>query len=119
MRTVFAVVFTLFWAAALLGQDKQTDWIAASNNADVQYRVQVFSHAKACYLEFRDQKQGKGSTTFDVVVTYNSTDLTPDNKPIKKTENEHIVTVPTHTGTSRIPSCMAVVDATVDYLARH
>jgi len=119
MRRPHAVVFTLFWAATLLCQEKQTEWMAASNNPDLQYRSQAFSRAKACYLEFRDQKQGKGSTTFDVIVSYNSTDLGSDGKPAKKTENEHIVTVPTRTGTSRIPSCFAVTDAKVNFLERH
>jgi hypothetical protein len=119
MRRACAVAFTLFWAATLLCQDKQTNWAAVSNDPDIQYRYQMFSRAKACYLEFRDQKQGKKSTTFDVVVSYDSTDLTPDSKPIRKTENEHIVTVATHTGTSRIPGCSAVVDAKVDFLERH
>jgi hypothetical protein len=118
MRRVVAVVFALFWAAALFGQEKQTAWIAASNNPDIQYRSQAFSRAKACYVDFRDQKQGTGTTTFDIVVSYNSTDLNSDGKPAKKTENEHIVTVPTRTGASRITACSAVTDARVTSIER-
>jgi hypothetical protein len=118
MRKVYAVLAALFWAASLFGQEKQTDWIAASNNPDIQYRSQAFSRAKACFVDFRDQKQGTGTTTFDIVVSYNSTDLSSDGKPVKKTENEHIVTVPTHTGASRIANCSAVTDARVNFLER-
>jgi hypothetical protein len=119
MTRTRAVASALFLATTLLSQERQTDWTAASNDPNIQYRNQAFSGAKACYIDFRDQKQGKGSTTFDVVVSYNSTDLASDGKPIKKTENEHIVTVPTHNGTSRIPSCSSVTDARVNFLQRH
>jgi hypothetical protein len=119
MTKICAVASTLFLATTLLSQERQTDWTAASNNPDIQYRNQAFSGAKACYVDFRDQKQGKGSTTFDVEVSYNSTDLGPDGKPVKKTETEHVVTVPTHNGTSRIPSCSSVTDARVNFLLRH
>ncbi len=118
MKRAVAVLSALFWAASLLGQEKQTDWIAASNNPDIQYRSQAFSRAKACYVDFRDQKQGTGTTTFDIVVSYYSTDLGSDRKPAKKTENEHIVTVPTQTGASRITGCSAVTDARVNFLER-
>jgi hypothetical protein len=97
---------------------QQTDWIA-SNNPDIQYRDQVLDRAQACYLEFRDQKQGAGYTTFDAAVDYNSTDLNADGKPTKKTDTEHIVTAPTHSGSARIPNCSAVVEIRVSFLQRH
>jgi hypothetical protein len=112
-----AVVSMLLLAGTTLGQ-QQTDWIKMSNNADIQYRVQVLDQAKACYLGFRDEKQGTGYTTFDAAVDYNSTDLNPDGKPTMKTDTEHIVTAPTHTGSSRIPNCSAVVDARVSFVQR-
>jgi hypothetical protein len=98
---------------------QQTDWILASNSADIQYRDQVLERAQACYLEFRDQKQGPGYTTFDVALDYNSTDLDTDGKPRKKTDTEHIVTAPTHTGSARIPNCSAIIEARVSFVQRH
>jgi hypothetical protein len=98
---------------------QQTDWILASNSPDIQYRDQVLDRAQACYLEFRDQKQGPGYTTFDVAVDYNSTDLNPDGKPAKKTDTEHIVTAPTHSSSARIPNCSAVIEARVSFVQRH
>jgi hypothetical protein len=119
MRKVYAVVVSiLLLAGTPLGQ-LQTDWIKASNNPDIQYRVQALDQMKACYLEFRDQKQGAGYTTFDAAMDYNSTDLNSDGKPVMKTDTEHIVTAPTHTGSSRIPNCVAVVDARVSFVQRH
>jgi hypothetical protein len=118
MRGVYAVVSTLFLAGMLCGQ-QQTDWVSASNNPDILYRDQVFDRAKACYIEFRDQKQGTGYTTFDVAVDYNSTDLNSDGKPMMKTDSEHIVTTPSHTGTSRISNCSALVAARVSLVQRH
>jgi hypothetical protein len=104
-------------AGILLAQ--QTDWILASNSPDIQYRDQVLDRAQACYLEFRDQKQGPGYTTFDVAVDYNSADLNADGKPTKKTDTEHIVTAPTHNGSARIPNCSAVIEARVSFVQRH
>jgi hypothetical protein len=98
---------------------QQTDWILTSNNTDIQYRDQVLDRAQACYLEYRDQKQGPGYTTFDVAVDYNSTDLSTDGKPTKKTDTEHIVTAPTHTGSARIPNCSGVIEARVSFVQRH
>jgi hypothetical protein len=105
-------------ALALSGQ-QQTDWMGTSNDPDIQYRVQVFEGSKACDLEYRDRKQGTGYTTFDVNVDYKSTELDSDNHPKTKTETEHIVTAPTHTGSSRISECMAVVEARVSFVQRH
>jgi hypothetical protein len=118
MRGAHAVVSALFLAGTLCGQ-QQSDWVPASNNPDILYRDQVFDRATACYLEFRDKKQGTGYTTFDVAVDYNSTDLNSDGKPMMKTDSEHIVTAPSHAGTSRISNCSALVAARVSSVQRH
>jgi hypothetical protein len=111
------MVSMLLWAGALLGQQK-TDWVAASNDPDIKYRVLILEQTKACDLEYRDQKQGTGYTTFDAAVDYNSTDLDPQGRAIVKTDSEHIVTAPNHAGTSRIPNCTAVVEARVSFVQR-
>ncbi len=105
-------------ALALSGQ-QQTEWMGTSNDSDIVYRVQVFEGLKACDLEYRDRKQGTGYTTFDVNVDYKSTELDSDNHPKAKSETEHIVTAPTHTGSSRISQCTAVVETHVSFVQRH
>ena len=119
MSKPYAGVALVLVLAGTLASQQQTDWINAANNPDIQYRVQVFDRAKACDLEYRDQKQGTGYTTFDVNVEYKSTELNSDNQPKTKTETEHIVTAPGHTGSSRISECSAVVEARVSLVQRH
>jgi len=118
MRRAYAVGSVLLVAGTLFGQP-QTEWVRASNNSDIQYRSQAFERAKACYLEFRDLKQGTGYTTFDVDVDYISTDLNSEGKAPTKTDTEHIVTAPNRTGTSRISNCSAVITAHVSFVQRH
>jgi len=110
--------FTFLLAAMLLGQ-QQTDWIASSNNPDIRYHEQVFARTKACYLEFRDLKQGSGYTTFDADVDYSSTDLNSKGQPAMKTDSEHIATAPAQTGPSRIANCSAVLEVRVSFVQRH
>jgi hypothetical protein len=113
-----AAMFALLLVVALSGQ-QQSDWTSASNDPDIQYRVQAFDTSKACELEYRDRKQKTGYTTFDVNVDYKSTELDSDNHPKTKTETEHITTAPSHTGSSRISECIAVVEARVSFVQRH
>jgi hypothetical protein len=118
MKTLCAAAAcTLLMAGTLFGQ-AWTDWGHASNNPDIQYRSQAFTEAKACYIEFRDQQQEQGYTTFDADVDYKSTDLTSDDQPITKTDTEHIVTAPTHVGSSRISNCTVVLDVRVRFVQR-
>jgi len=119
MKTIYAVaVQLLLCIATLLGQQR-TDWINTSTDPTIQYRPQVFDQSKACYVEFRDQQQGPGPTTFDVAVDYKSLDLSPDKQPATKTDSEHIVTTATHTGSSRIPDCSRIVGARATFVQRH
>jgi hypothetical protein len=118
MSKVYAVVVSMpLLAGTLLGQQK-TDWLPASNNPDILYRVLILDQTKACDLEYRDEKQGTGYTTFDIAVDYTSTDLDREGKAIVKTDSEHIVTASTHAGTSRIPNCTAVGEARVSFVQR-
>jgi hypothetical protein len=119
MKKAHAVAVSMFLLAATLPSQQQSDWTAASNDPDIQYRAQVFDTSKACDLEYRDRKQKTGYTTFDVNVDYKSTELDSDNHPKTKTETEHITTAPSHTGSSRISECIAVVEARVSFVQRH
>jgi hypothetical protein len=119
MRRVRAVAVSMVLLAGMLpGQQQQTDWIAASNDPDILFRAQIREQTKACELEYRDQKQGTGYTTFDVTVDYTSTDLDREGKPQTKTDSEHIVTAPSRNGSSLIPNCSAVGGARVSYVQR-
>ena len=118
MKKVRVLVVSVVLLAPCLGQQK-TDWTAASNDPSIQYRVQVFEGSRACDLEYRDQKQGTGYTTFDVSVDYKSTDLDSDNHPKTKTDSEHIVTAPSHNGGTRVFECLAVVETRVSFVQRH
>jgi hypothetical protein len=119
MIKVLAVVASVvLLAGTLLGQ-QQTGWINASNDTGVQYRVQILEQTKACSLEFRDQKQGAGYTTFDVEVDYRSIESNSDREAKMKTDTEHIVTAPNQNGNSRIPDCSQVGEARVRAVQRH
>ena len=119
MRKFPGVMPCMLLLATTLVAQQRTDWINTSNNADIQYRVQVFDQSKACDLEYRDQKQGAGYTTFDVDVDYKSTKLDSANQAPTKTDGEHIVTAPGHTGASRISECSAIVAVRVSVVRRH
>jgi hypothetical protein len=118
----FSAIFLLMLFLAGLGfAQKQTDWMNASNSPEIQYRVQLFDDAKTCYLDFRDKKQGKGYTTFDAAVDYKWMDPQSDTQQSmkNKTENEHIVTAPTQTGSARISECSGIAEIKVNYIQRH
>jgi hypothetical protein len=119
MKTPCAVAMFMFLFAGNLLSQQQTDWVNASNSPEIQYRPQVLDQSKACYLEFRDQHQGDGYTTFDASVDYKSTELNSEKEPVMKTDSEHIVTAPTHTGSSRISGCSGVMEVRVNFLRRH
>jgi hypothetical protein len=119
MKTICAIAGWMLLLAGTLAGQVWTEWKGTSNNPDIQYRSQAFEEAKACYVEFRDQQQGPGYTTFDAAADYKSTDLNTDKEAVVKTETEHIVTAPTHSGSSRISNCTAVVDMRVSFVQRH
>jgi len=118
IKIVCAAAVSLVLSGTLFG-DQQTDWFATSTNPEIQYRFQVFDNSKACYVEFRDQQQGSGPTTFDVAVDYTTADLNANKEAPTKTDTEHIVTTPTHAGSSRISNCSGVVAARASYVQRH
>ena len=121
MLKTAAVAVSMVLFAGLGFAQKQTDWINTSNSPEIQYRAQLFDDSRACYLEFRDKKQGKGYTTFDAAVDYKWMDPQSESQQSMKTktENEHIVTTPTQTGSARISECSGIVEIKVNYIQRH
>jgi hypothetical protein len=129
MRKLEAVAASIVVLAGMTSGQQRTDWMTTSNSPDIQYRVQIFENSRACDLEYRDKKQGKSYTTFDVDVDYKSTDSNSDNphpdipppanQATIRTDNEHIVTAPSQNGSARILECSGVVATRVNYLQRH
>jgi hypothetical protein len=119
MRTAYATILPTFVLAGSLFGQQQSGWIPALNDVNILYRYQALSGMKACDLEFRDQAQGTGNTTFDIVINYSSADLTSDGKTKAKSDTEHLVTTPVRSANSRIPNCSAVSDARVSFVQRH
>jgi len=118
MKKIAALILWMLLAATAVSQ-KQSDWTSSWNNTDIAYRSQVFDNMKACYVEFRDQKQGKGVTTFDADVQFRSTVLTADKQPTLKNETEHVVIAPSQTGNARIHDCAAILKVNVSLVERH
>jgi hypothetical protein len=119
-----AAVQLLVCAGILFGQQQQqqqrrADWISSLTDPDIQYRPQIFDASKVCYLEFRDQRQGSGPTTFDAAVDYTSGDLNSEKPATTKTDSEHILTTSTHNGSSRISKCSGIVSARASFVQRH
>jgi hypothetical protein len=117
-RALYTMVAVICLLSGAFSAQQQTGWMSSKNNPDIQYRVQVFERSRACDMEYRDQKQGTGYTTFDVNVDFKSTEVTSDNQPKVKTDTEHIVTAPEHTGTARIFECTSVVEVRVSLVQR-
>jgi hypothetical protein len=121
MSKLSAIFVSVLLLTGLILAQKQTDWVNASNSPEIQYRVQLFDDAKTCYLDFRDKKQGKGYTTFDAAVDYKWIDPQSESQQSMKTktENEHLVTAPTQTGSARISECSGIAEIKVNYIQRH
>jgi hypothetical protein len=119
MKKIFLAVVVLLFLTEIPFADESRDWTGASGSPDIAYRWQELDNSYACFLEYRDLQQGTGYTTFDSAVDYRSTTLDRDNRPIQKTDNEHITTAPNRTATARIPNCVGVLQATVSLVQRH
>jgi hypothetical protein len=90
--------------------DSHTDWVPTVSNPEIEYRTQVYDNAEACYLEFRDNDQGNGPTTFDAEIQYKTKEReTRGEEEIVKIDRENVVTTPTHTGNARISNCYGVL----------
>jgi hypothetical protein len=117
-KTFFAVTVLLLFLSEVPFADDSKDWSAAAGSPDILYRWQEFDNSYACFIEYRDQLQGPGYTSFDSAVDYRSTDLDQNNRPKPKTDNEHITTAPNRTASARIPNCVGVMQATVSLVQR-
>lgn len=98
--------------------DEYTDWAGTATNPEIQFRTQVYENSKACYLEFRDQQQGSGPTTFDAAVDYKSKDPQRNDELVDKTDRENIVTTRAHTGSARISNCYGVMAVRLSFVQR-
>jgi len=98
--------------------DESTDWAGTATNPEIQYRTQVYENSKACYLEFRDQQQGSGPTTFDAEVDYKSKVVEHPGEQVTKTDRENIVTTRAHTGSARISNCYGVTAVRLSFVQR-
>src|SRR5262249_14524976 len=119
MKILRAAAFSVLVLVGTLTCQQWTTWTSTSTNAEILYRSQPFSNQKACYMEFRDDQQSNGNTTFDADVRYKSTDLDSEGKPIPKADTQHIVVTPAHVGTSRISNCAEVVEVKCSFVQRH
>ena len=107
-KELFALAALLLLLCGTQFADERTDWAGTATNPEIEYRTQVYENSQACYLEFRDQQQGSGPTTFDAEVNYKSKD--PERREeVIKIDRENIVTTPTHTGSSRISNCFGIM----------
>lgn len=117
-RELLAVTALLFLLCGTQFADQRTDWAGTSTNPEIQYRAQAYSNSKACYLEFRDQQQGSGPTTFDAEVSYRSTEVDSHGDPVTKIDRENIVTTATHNGSARISNCWGVIGIRLSFVQR-
>jgi len=137
-QVLCAVGMTVFLLSGNLWGQQWGDWGGAANNSTIGYRYRVLNNRKTCDLEFKDQNQRNGYTTFDAAVDYQTTTDTnstapnsgnPDNTPpsnnrapnntrVMKTDGEHIVTTTTHNGSAQIPNCFVVNEVRVSFIQR-
>ncbi|MGA7381576.1 MAG: hypothetical protein WBX03_12055 [Terriglobales bacterium] len=138
-QVLCAVGMTVFLLSGNLWGQQWGDWVGAANDYTIGYRYRVLNNRKACDLEFRDQNQRNGYTTFDAAVDYQTTASdtnstapnsgNPDNTPpsnnrapnnarVTKTDGEHIVTTTTHNGSAQIPNCFVVKEVRVSFIQR-
>jgi hypothetical protein len=118
-KTLLSITAFMFLLCGTLPADERTDWVPTATNGEIQYRTQVYENTEACHLEWRDQDQGRGATTFDAEVDYQSKDANHNDERVMKTDRENIVTTPTQTGTSRIGNCFGVLSVRVSAVQRN
>jgi hypothetical protein len=115
----FALAGLVLLLTGILFANETTDWVGTATNPEIQYRSQVLENAQACALEFRDQQQGRGSTTFDAEVDYKSITVDSEGHPLTKTDRENIVVTPTQAGNSQIASCAGVLAVRLSFVQRN
>ncbi|MGO9124540.1 MAG: hypothetical protein ACLP6G_06580 [Terriglobales bacterium] len=118
-QALCAVGVMVFLLSGNMWGQQWGNWIAASNNFNIAYRFRLLKNGKSCDLEFKDQNQGDGYTTFDAAVDYQTPTSKFDNTMITKTDSEHIVTATKHNGNAQIPNCFGITEARVSFILRH
>lgn len=125
-KTLLSITGFMLLLCGTLPADEHTDWVPTATDGDIQYRTQVYENTEACHLEWRDQDQGRGPTTFDAEVDYqskdpdhNSKDADHNDERVMKTDRENIVTTPTQNGSSRIGNCFGVISVRLSAVQRN
>ena len=118
-KTLLSITAFMLLLSGSLPADEHTDWVPTATDGDIQYRTQVYENTEACHLEWRDQSQGRGPTTFDAEVDYQSKDADHNDERVMKTDRENIVTTPTQTGSSRIGKCFGVLSVRLSAVQRN
>jgi hypothetical protein len=90
-------------------------------------------NSKLCDLEFKDENQGDGYSTFDAAVDYQTTTTDSNNAPsgntpnnskapnttrITKTDTAHVVTTRNHNGVAQVPNCFGVSEVRISFVQR-
>lgn len=119
-------VTILLVSGSLWGQQWR-DWTGASNNYTILYRYRVLN-GKACDMEFKDENQGDGYTTFDASVDYQTStsaphsndphNPAPDTSTVTKTNSVHVVTAINHNGVAQVSNCYGIGEVRVSFVQR-
>jgi hypothetical protein len=118
-QALYVIGLLAFILGGTMWAQPWSDWTSAENNVNIIYHFRLWDSSKSCDLEFRDQNQGDGSTTFDAAVDYQTPTSRNDQTRIKKTETEHIVTTANHNGGAQIPNCFGITEVRVSFVIRH
>lgn len=118
-QALWRIGLTVFLLGGSVWGQTWGNWTGASNNFNIVYRFRLLKSAKSCDLEFKDQNQGDGYTTFDAAVDYQTPTSKEDNTMITKTDSEHIVTATGHNGSGQIPNCFGIAEVRVNFVVRH
>jgi hypothetical protein len=139
-RALCAIGMTVFLLSGSMWGQPWSDWASTANNVNIAYHFRLWENSKSCDIEFKDQNQGDGYTTFDAAVDYqtisdsNSTapgppsnnappnsnnKKAPNNNRVTKTDNLHIVTAMNHNGPAQISNCLGITEVRVSFIQRH
>ncbi len=118
-QALWAVGLTVFLLNGTMWAQPWSDWTSAENNVNIIYHFRLWDSSKSCELEFKDQNQGDGYTTFDAAVDYQTPTSKDDNTRITRTETEHPVTAANHNGGAQIQNCYAITEVRVSFIRRH
>jgi hypothetical protein len=131
-HTLYAVGMAVVLLSGNMWGQQWRDWTGASNNYTILYHYRVLN-SKLCDLEFKDENQGDGYSTFDAAVDYDTTTTDSNNAPsgstppnnkapnttrITKTNSVHVVTTRNHNGVAQVPNCLGVSEVRISFVQR-